>query len=327
MRDTGGRASAAAPDRGGETPLLVVVGPTAVGKSEFALRACERFEGEIVSVDSMQVYRGLDRGTAKPGPRQLGRAPHHGIDLADPGEDFSLGDFVRHAESAIAGIRRRGRLPVLVGGTGLYLRGLLKGIVDLPRRDESLRTRLRAIADRRGASALHRLLARVDPAGASRLPPGDRQRLVRALEVYFTARRGLGDLVGEAPFGPDRFATVKIGLSMARESLYRIIDGRVESFFAAGLLDEVRGLLAAGRPRAANAFKALGYREALRHLDGEVGLDEAIALTKRNTRRYAKRQWTWFRREEGVAWFDVDPADPERFERPLAHAGRALHRG
>jgi len=327
LRRTGGRVPEAGPDPRGEAPLLVVVGPTAVGKSELALLACGRFDGEIVSVDSMQVYRGLDRGTAKPGPGQLRRAPHHGIDLGEPGQDFSLGDFVRHAETAIATIRGRGRLPVLVGGTGLYLRGLLKGIVDLPRRDETLRSRLRAISDRRGPEALHRLLARVDPAGAMRLPPRDRQRLVRALEVYYAARRGLGDLIGEAPFGPDRYATVKIGLSMTREALYRIIDARVEGFFAAGLLDEVRGLLAAGCPGAANAFKALGYRESLRHLQGELSLAEAIELTKRNTRRYAKRQWTWFRREEGVAWFDLDPSDPDRLEKPLAHAARALGRG
>ncbi len=326
MAGTGGTATAEQ-TRGEGAPLLVVVGPTAVGKSEFALRACERFGGEIVGADSMQVYRGLDRGTAKPGPRELRRVPHHGIDLAEPGEDFSLGDFVRYAEAAIDSIRRRGRLPVVVGGTGLYLRGLLKGIAEAPRRDEALRARLRALAERRGPAGLHRLLARVDPAGAARLPPADRQRLVRALEVYFVARRGLSDLIGESPFGPDRFATVKVGLSMARESLYRLIDARVDRFFAEGLVDEVRRLLEAGRAEAANAFKALGYRETLRHLRGELSLAEAVALTKRNTRRYAKRQWTWFRREEGVAWFEIDPADPERFERPLAHAAEMLQAG
>jgi tRNA dimethylallyltransferase len=313
--------------RGDRAPLLVVVGPTAVGKSECALRACERFDGEILGVDSVQVYRGLDRGTAKPDSGTRRRVPHHGIDLAEPGEDFSLGDFVRQAETAIASIRGRGRLPVLVGGTGLYLRGLLKGIVDLPRRDESLRVRLRALAERRGPAALHRLLSRVDPVSASKVRPGDRQRLVRALEVYVTARRGLGDLIGAMPFGADRFATVKIGLSVEREALYRIIDARVRRFFAEGLVDEVRGLLEAGHPESANAFKALGYKETLRHLRGESTLDEAIELTQRNTRRYAKRQWTWFRREEGVTWFEIDPDDPDRFQRPLAHAARSLGEG
>ena len=323
MPEVDGRAGAIR-GRGDSAPILVVVGPTAVGKSDLALRACERFNGEILSVDSMQVYRGLDRGTAKPDSRTRRRVPHHGIDLAQPGEDFSLGDFVRHAEGAIASIRGRGRLPVLVGGTGLYLRGLLKGIVDLPRRDEPLRARLRALADRRGPAALHRLLSRVDPVGASKVRPADRQRLVRALEVCFTARRGLGDLIGAMPFGPDRFATVKIGLTVERGTLYRIIDARVRRFFTEGLVDEVRGLLAAGHPEGANAFKAIGYQETLRHLRGESTLEEAIAMTQRNTRRYAKRQWTWFRREEGVTWFSIDPDDPDRFERPLAHAARAL---
>jgi tRNA dimethylallyltransferase len=313
--------------RGDEPPLLVVVGPTAVGKSEFAVLACERFGGEIISVDSMQVYRGLERGTAKPGTELRRRAPHHGIDLADPGEDFSLGDFVRYATAAIASIRGRRRLPVLVGGTGLYLRGLLKGIAEAPRRDEALRARLRALAERRGVSALHRLLSRADPVAARRLPPGDRHRLVRALEVCFSTRRGLSDLIRESPFGPDRFASVKIGLSVERETLYRVIDARVDLFFSQGLVEEVRGLLGAGLRESANALNALGYRETLAYLRGETTLDEAIALTRRNTRRYAKRQWTWFRKEDGVTWFRIDPADPRRFDEPLAHAGRALGMG
>jgi len=322
-----GARTAAGEVRSEGPPLLVVVGPTAVGKSECAVLACERFGGEIISVDSMQVYRGLDRGTAKPGTGMRRRVPHHGIDLADPGEDFSLGDFVRHAEKAIVSIRMRRRVPVLVGGTGLYLRGLLKGIVEAPRRDESLRARLRALGERRGMVFLHRLLGRVDRDAAARLGPGDRQRLVRALEVFFAARRGLSDLIRDSPFGRDRFASVKIGLNMDREALYRIIDARVERFFAQGLVEEVRRLLKAGCPESANAFRALGYRETLRHLRGEASLEETIVLTQRNTRRYAKRQWTWFRKEEGVTWFEIDPADPDRFGRPLAHAARALERG
>jgi len=307
-------------------PLLVVLGPTATGKSEFALRACERFGGEVVSVDSMQVYRGLDRGTAKPGLEARRRAPHHGIDLADPGQDFSLGDFVRAAGEAIASIQEGGGLPVLVGGTGLYLRGLLKGIVEAPRRDTGLRERLMALAERHGAARLHRALARVDPGAAARVGAGDRQRIVRALEVYFTTRRGLSDLIRESPFGPDRYASVKVGLGMDREALYKVIDARVARFFADGLVEEVVRLRAAGCPDTANAFKALGYRETLRHLRGELSLEEAIALTRRNTRRYAKRQWTWFRKEEDVVWFAIDPSDPDRFSAPLGHAARALGR-
>jgi len=310
-----------------DRPLLVVLGPTATGKSEFALLACKRFGGEVVSVDSMQVYRGLDRGTAKPGLEARRRTPHHGIDLADPGQDFSLGDFVRSARGAIASIQERGRLPVLVGGTGLYLRGLLKGIVEAPRRDAGLRARLVALAERHGAARLHRVLARVDPGAATRVRAGDRQRIVRALEVYFATRRGLSDRIRESPFGPDLYASVKIGLGMDRDALCKVIDARVARFFAEGLVEEAVRLRAAGCPDTANAFKALGYRETLRHLRGELSLEEAIALTRRNTRRYAKRQWTWFRKEEGVAWFAIDPSDPDRFSAPLGHAARALGRG
>jgi len=305
----------------------VVLGPTAVGKSELAIRFCERLAGEIVSVDSMQVYRGLDRGTSKPDAATRSRVPHHGIDLADPGQDFSLGEFVRSTEEAIAGIRSRGRLPVLVGGTGLYLRGLLKGIIDAPRRDPVVRARLIAHDRRRGPGALHRVLARIDPETASRILPGDRQRIVRAIEVYRERREPLSSLIRRAPFAEDRYATVKIGLNMDRAALYRRIDERVVGFFAAGLVDEVRGLLEAGVPPAANAFKALGYREAARHLAGEIRLEEAVALTQRNTRRYAKRQWTWFRREPGVTWFDIDPRAADRWEAPLEFAARAIGRG
>ncbi len=315
---------AAGPGRGPD--LVAILGPTAVGKSDLALLACERFGGEIVSVDSMQVYRGLDVATSKPGLEERRRVPHHGIDLVEPGEDFSAGDFVRHAAPTVEAIRRRGRLPILVGGTGLYLRALLKGLVDAPRRDEALRARLRAIGERRGAVFLHGMLRRVDPKAAEPLRPGDRQRIVRALEVSFSGPRSLSERIRSAPFGPDRYRALKIGLSMDRAALYRRIDERVVRFFAAGLLDEVRGLLARGVPRSANALKAIGYREALACLDGAIDPGEATALAQRGTRRYAKRQWTWFRREEGVVWFDIDPDRPDRFEPPLAHIGRALGR-
>lgn len=332
---TGRSRSDAAPEAPGEwrglpppgPPLLVILGPTAVGKSDLAVRICGRLAGEIVSVDSMQVYRGLDRGTSKPDAETRARVPHHGIDLADPGQDFSLGEFVRMAEAAIAGIRARGRLPVLVGGTGLYLRGLLKGIVDAPRRDPVVRARLIDHDRRRGPGSLHRVLARVDPETAGRLLPGDRQRIVRALEVWRERREPLSALIRRTPFAADRHATVKIGLTMDRAALYRRIDDRVVGFFAAGLVDEVRGLLAAGVPPGANAFKAIGYREAARHLAGEIRMEEAVMLTQQGTRRYAKRQWTWFRREPGVNWFAVDPRDSGWWAAPLEFAVRAFGGG
>jgi tRNA dimethylallyltransferase len=309
---------------GPRPPILVVVGPTAVGKSEFALLACERFGGEVVSVDSMQVYRGLDAATSKPGPADRRRAPHHGIDLVEPGEDFSMGDFVRAAESAMAAIAARRRLPVLVGGTGLYLRALLRGMAEAPRRAPALRERLRARAALRGAPWLHRMLARLDPETAARVPQRDRQRLVRALEVRFLAGRPLSALLKERPFEGGRHDAVLIGLTMERRRLHERIDARVEAFFAAGLVEEVKRHLAAGRPPEANAFKALGYREVIAHLGGDCTLEEAVALTKRNTRRYAKRQGTWFRAEPGVTWFTIDPGRPDPYGEALRHAAGAL---
>jgi tRNA dimethylallyltransferase len=311
-------------DAAGRTVLLVVVGPTAVGKSAFALEACDRFGGEVVSVDSMQVYRGLDAATSKPGPADRARAPHHGIDLIEPGDDFSMGDFVRFAERAIAGIARRGRLPVLVGGTGLYLRALLRGVAVAPRRVPRLRERLRALAGRRGLPFVHRMLHRLDPAAAAALPRNDRQRIVRALEVRLATGRSLTEIIREEPFGSERYDAIKIGLDMDRTRLYRRIDERVDRFFAAGLVAELRDLLAAGRPADANAFKALGYREAAAHMRGERSLEEAVALTRRNTRRYAKRQLTWFRAEPGVTWFHLSADEPRPFTAPMEHVRQAL---
>ncbi len=309
---------------GGRSAILVVVGPTAVGKSEFALLACERFGGEVVSVDSMQVYRGLDAATSKPSAADRRRAPHHGLDLVDPGDDFSMGDFVRAAEKAIAEIGARRRLPVLVGGTGLYLRALLRGMADAPRRAPALRERLRARAALRGAPWLHRMLTRLDPETASRLPRRDRQRLVRALEVRFLMGRPLSALIRERPFGESRYDAVLIGLTMERDHLHARIDARVGAFFRAGLVEETRRHLAAGRDPGANAFRALGYKEVLAHLRGECTLEEAVALTCRNTRRYAKRQGTWFRAEPGVTWFTIDPDRPDPYAEAMRHATRAL---
>jgi tRNA dimethylallyltransferase len=231
---------------------------------------------------------------------------------------------VRYAERTIDAIRERGRLPVLVGGTGLYLRGLLRGIVDAPRRDEAIRARLAESARRHGDAYLHRILQRVDAEAARRLGARDRQRVVRALEVFFSTRRGLSEWIHESPFGTERYDAIKIGLDMDRDQLYRRIDARVDPVFAAGLIEEVRGLIQGGCPPAANALKALGYRECLAYLAGERPKEKAIELTRRNTRRYAKRQLTWFRAEPGVSWFHLNPDGDDRFRAPLEHAERQL---
>lgn len=289
--------------------LLVVVGPTATGKTALAVRLARRFGGGIVSADALQVYRGLDAATAKPTAEERAACPHELVDLVGPERDFNLGDFVRAAEEAVARLARRGLLPILVGGTGLYVRGLLKGIVEGPRRDEALRGVLLERARRGPEGLLHRYLRRLHPEGARRIAPGDRQRLVRALEVVKLTGTSLRGQRRPTWDEPDRYPSIKIGLTLEREALYRRIDERVQRFFEAGLVEEVRALLAGGLSPEANALKGLGYRQVLAHLEDGPGLEETIAVVQRETRRYAKRQLTWFRREEGLRWFDVGAAD------------------
>jgi len=293
--------------------LIVVVGPTAAGKSDLALALARRFRGEVVGVDSAQVYRGLDAATGKPPAEARREIAHHLIDVADPGRDFSAGDFARLAEEAIRRIVASGRRPVLAGGTGLYLRALFRGLAELPRRDEALRSALRLWGGRRKAGALHAMLEAIDPVSAAALPPRDEQRIVRAIEVVLKSGQPLSGQIARSPFGGERFASIKIGLTAPRPVLVERIESRVEEFFRAGLVEEVRGLLAGGVPSGANCFKALGYREVLAHLRGEIDLPGTVALVKRNTRRYAKRQLTWFRREPEVVWFEFRVRPEECF--------------
>lgn len=294
----------------GARPLLVVLGTTASGKSEIAVRLAERFGGEIVGCDSMQVYRGFVLGTGAPGPELRARAPHHLIGVADPAADFSLGEYVRLAAASLAALEAAGRRAIVAGGTGLYLRGLLRGVFEGPRRDEALRARLVEAGDEHGAGYLHAMLRRVDPASARRLPPRDRQRIVRALEVFFATRRPMSEQIASHGFREERWRAVKIGLTMPRALLSERIEQRIERFFEAGWEDEVRGLLASGLPETANAWKALGYREVARLVRGEIGREEAVRSIARETRKYAKRQMTWFRREPGVVWFEHGGTPP-----------------
>lgn len=287
-------------------PILVVLGPTGTGKSEIAFRAALRLRGEVVGFDSIQVYRGLDAATAKPDPAQRSRVRHHCLDIADPAADFSLGDFVRAAEAAIGAIRGRRSIPILAGGTGLYLQGLLHGVLDLPRRRVEFRERLRRRAETRGIEYLHRVLQRIDPESARRIGSRDRQRVLRALEIWSETGMSWSEHLARRGSKAERYTTVKVGLTMDRQLLFRRLDRRVEEFFSAGLVEELRRILDSGCPAGANAFKAIGYREALRHLQGRISLEDAIRLTKKNTRQYAKRQWTWFRKTPGVTWFPVD---------------------
>ncbi len=285
-----------------------MLGPTGTGKSELAMALAGRIDGELIGCDALQVYRGFDVATAKPSVEARRRVRHHLVDEVDPGTDFTLADFVRRAEAAIAEIAARGRQPIVVGGTGLYLRGLLLGIVDAPPRDEALRARLRRAARRRGAPSLHRWLARRDPASAHRVAPGDTQRVVRALELALTGELTWSErLEGEGTWagGRERYRALKIGLDADRETLGPRLDARVDRFFRAGLVAEVRALLEQGVPRTANAFKGIGYREVLAAIESGRPGDEARAEVAKNTRRYAKRQRTWFRKEPDIVWLDA----------------------
>jgi tRNA dimethylallyltransferase len=286
----------------------VLVGPTGTGKSRLAVEVAERIGGEIVGCDALQVYRGLDAATGKPTAEERARVPHSLIDVVDPRRDYSLADFVRDADAAIAAIAGRGRVPVVAGGTGLYLRGLLKGIVDAPARDAGLRDRLRAVATRFGPERLHRRLGRLDPGSAARIPQADTQRIVRALELALAAGPSWSErLASEGTWGrsAERYAALKFGLDLDRDTLAARLAERVDAFLDAGLGDEVRRLLADGVPATANAFKAIGYREVLHAVtEGRDPRAERDAIVTA-TRRYAKRQRTWFRTEAGLTWLDA----------------------
>jgi tRNA dimethylallyltransferase len=290
-----------------EAPVLVIVlGPTAVGKSRVAVDLALRFGGEVISGDSIQVYRGFDIGTDKTGPEARRGVPHHLIDIVEPEVQYTAADFVRDALDAARGIAARGRLPIVAGGTGLYLKALVDGLFPGSGRDPAARAALEAEAAESGLDALFRRLEAVDPDYARKIRSRDRVRIIRALEVYLTTGRPLSDHFREtrSPVG-DR-TVIRLGLKLEREALCRRIDERVERMFARGLVDEVRGLLERGVPETAPPFKALGYGRVLRLLRGEIGREEALALTKTDTRQYAKRQMTWFRKMDGVVWFSPD---------------------
>ena len=284
-------------------PLVAIAGPTASGKSELAVFLAARLGGEVVSYDSVQFYRGFDIGTGKLALEERGGIPHHLLDCLDPAEPFTAGDFRREAAKVIEGIRERGNLPILAGGTGLYLRALLMGLFEGPPRSEKLRARLRALAERRGREFVHRLLERFDRASARRIDPRDLQKVIRAVEVCVVARRAMSALQarGREPLGGYQF--FKIGLNPDRADLYARINQRVETMFASGLEDETRRLLLRPDAEAIKALGSIGYRQAAAALRGETSLDDAIRDTQTATRQYAKRQMTWFRREAAVHWF------------------------
>ena len=291
-------------------PLVVLSGPTASGKSALAMELARAFPLEIVNADSLQVYRFLDIGTAKPSRAERAEIPHHLIDVADPDEPYNAGRYVREAEGAIAAIRARGKVPMLVGGTGMYVRALLRGLDPLPS-DPEVREGLARRWLEEGGAALHRELSRVDPETAARVHPADRLRVVRALEI--AAVTGIPPSRARAAWGSGRAGVHRVlflALWPPREELYRRIDARTEGMFRQGLLDEVRGLLAKGYGRGLKPMGALGYRHAAAHLLDGVPLETTVETMKRDTRRYAKRQETWLSAEPGLV--RLPPEDAAR---------------
>lgn len=284
--------------------LLIILGPTASGKTGLAVRLAEECGGEILNADSMQVYRRMDIGAAKPSPDQLGRARHHLLDLVEPDQPFSAADFRREAEAAIADIAARGKRVIVCGGTGLYIKALTRGLMESPGSDEALRSELKELAEREGGEELHRRLSLVDPVAAARLHPNDQVRIIRALEVHRLTGRPISEHMGEHRFGGENYQCLKIGLSTDRETLYRTIDNRVEQMLGNGLVEEVRALLAAGYSPELKPMRSIGYSQVCGYLAGEYSLDEAVRLIKRDTRRYAKRQLTWFNRDPEIKWIE-----------------------
>jgi tRNA dimethylallyltransferase len=283
--------------------LIIILGPTGVGKSAAGIYLAQKFNGEIISCDSMQVYKGFDIGTDKPTPAMRRKIPHHLLDIIDSSAQFTAADFVKEALAAVQKVERRARLPFIVGGTGLYIKALLDGLFPGPGKDAALREQLEREAREAGWGSLRKKLEAVDPAYARLTGERDKVRIIRALEVYYLTGKPISlHFLNTKPSVSD-FHLLKIGLQLEREELYKRIEERVERMFKNGIVEEVQGLLAKGVGESAPPFRALGYKHVLRFLKKQVSFEEAVALTKRDTRHYAKRQVTWFKKTAGVNWF------------------------
>jgi tRNA dimethylallyltransferase len=292
-----------------QDPLLVVIlGPTGSGKTALSLALGQRFDGEIVSCDSVAVYRHLEIGSAKPSRVERSLLPHHLLDVVDPDTFYTAGDYARAAREAVAAIAARGRLPIVTGGTGLYLRALLQGLFPGPQRSSALRQRLAAKAKNRGAVYLHRVLRRLDPVSAARIHANDLPKIIRAIEISLAAARPMSEAWKEGREPLLGFRVLRLGLNPSRPLLYQRINARAQAMFAEGLVEETRDLIARyGHPPA---LDSLGYRQAAQFLAGSLTREQAIAATSQGHRNYAKRQLTWFRREPEVHWCDAFGDDP-----------------
>ena len=281
--------------------VIILLGPTGVGKTGASILLAQALKTEIISADSMQIYRHMDIGTAKPSKEQRATVKHHMIDILEPSESFSTGRYIEHMTPIIQGIHEQGKIPIIVGGTGLYLKAMTRGIFSGPSADWSLRNELLSMEEKNRGS-LYRYLQSLDPLAASRIMKNDIRRIVRSIEVCLKSGSGISELQKNLT-RPLPYEFIRVGLTRERSELYALIEKRVEGMLAAGLVEEVIHLLTL-RP-GKTALQAIGYKEITRHLSGEYPLEEAIRLVKKRTRNYAKRQLTWFRQEAGITWVDV----------------------
>jgi len=282
--------------------VIIILGPTGVGKTTLSILIAKALKTEIISADSMQIYRHMDIGTAKPSAEELGTVPHHLIDILSPTESFSAGMFRERAEEAIDGLHLKNRIPLVAGGTGLYIRSLTEGLFEGPAADWPLREKLMEDEKIHGSGYLYKYLSKIDLAAAEKINPNDLRRTVRALEVSLKEEKKISEC-RKSSTRPSGYNFIKIGLLRDREELYGMIEGRVDKMMEEGLLDETEKLLRMGPERT--ALQALGYREMGQCLEGAISLEEAVRLTKKRTKMYAKRQMTWFRKEQGINWVDI----------------------
>ncbi|WP_457756204.1 tRNA (adenosine(37)-N6)-dimethylallyltransferase MiaA [Thermodesulfatator indicus] len=300
-------------------PLIAVVGPTGVGKTEVGIFLGEHLNGEIINYDSVQVYQLLNIGAAKPSKEELARVPHHLLDFLPLDEKFNAARFVEMADRVIKKLHHQKKIPILVGGTGLYLKALLHGLFEVGD-TSSARKKLKERLKKEGLKPLYEELLKIDPTYAQKISPRDWVRILRALEIYYTTGKPFSELAKKHAFARRRYPCFKVGLNLPREELYRRLNQRVDKMLEAGLLDEIRDILARGYSSGLKPLKSIGYKHMIAYLKGELAFEEAVRLMKRDTRRYAKRQLTWFKKDPEVKWFH-----PEEKEKILTEAQRFLN--
>lgn len=287
--------------------LLILAGPTSVGKTSISTNIAKQLDGEIISADSMQIYKGMNIGTSKIKSDEMQNIPHYMLDMVYPDEDFTVSDFKSKAENLISKINKKGNLPIIVGGTGLYINSLVYHLkFTNVESNEELRKKYMLLADNYGNKYLHNELYKVDPISAKRIHINDRQRVIRALEIFYETGEPMSNHNKDFRKENSQYNLSMIALTMEREKLYQRINQRVDFMIAEGLVEEVEGLMKKGYSRELVSMQGIGYKEIISYLEGEIDLDEAVAILKRNTRRYAKRQLTWFRRDKRVKWVNVD---------------------